>query len=609
MRVLLFSNDLMPFGELPTSGGGLRCWQLKKGLEAHGIEVISSMPGFTYLAEKYADKIPEEERKWLWRWETQDEILSRSKATAVLFASNWDHFGLSKKPEIPLIVDLHGSRLIETTMWNDPVDTDRKVSILAKADCLLCAGRRQRSYFYGWLVQAGRVPESEHFIRYIPISLSPDIPPHDYPKQSDPKAPVFVSGGGWFPWQNQSTAIFSVCSAVAERRRGSVHIFGTPHDDQGRSAEERQIREIYNQVRSMSEKCENIHVGGYIGRSELLEVYSKASVAVEAMRYNLERELAFTTRTIEYLWCGLPVLYNNFSEVGEHISEYDAGWTVDPESESEVVEAIEEIFSDAELVAQKGANAQRLVRDRFTWDKTIIPLIEFLQNPARASFVEPAVGPICPRSSFLNPKGTRVEVPLPFDGSAVLQRFVLPAENIQSIEVPFALTSAESRDRLLQLRLRLLRPNGRQLAVRKFSSSEVPLNAMVSISLPWWRSPRGGTEHILEICCEGKEAESKKDEAAGSNEVLATLGGLIERQYPYLNSDTKYTGTSLLGNEAPVGSLALSFLPGSGRVYQIRSIAERVYWMARNGQWKRIWMAGRRRLPLVVQRLRHALER
>ena len=59
-KVLLFCNDLMPFPGLPTSGGGLRCWQLYNGLKSQGFEVIASMPAFTYLTEKFFDIIPEE---------------------------------------------------------------------------------------------------------------------------------------------------------------------------------------------------------------------------------------------------------------------------------------------------------------------------------------------------------------------------------------------------------------------------------------------------------------------------------------------------------------------------------------------------------------------
>src|SRR5262245_43572074 len=94
MKVLLFANDLMPFGQLPTSGGGLRCFQLMRGLQANGVEVVASMPSFTFLAEKHFADIPEEQRDYLWQWGTQDHLVRRVKPDAVLFSSNWDHFNL-----------------------------------------------------------------------------------------------------------------------------------------------------------------------------------------------------------------------------------------------------------------------------------------------------------------------------------------------------------------------------------------------------------------------------------------------------------------------------------------------------------------------------------
>ena len=124
---------------------------------------------------------------------------------------------------------------------------------------------------------------------------------------------------------------FSACKQVKERDLGQVKIFGTPHSTSGKSPEQLLISEMYKKVQSLSESSSRIDVGGYVSRDELLGIYSKASVALECMKYNLERELAFTTRTIEYLWCGLPVLYNDFSEISGHIADYDAGWAVDPD--------------------------------------------------------------------------------------------------------------------------------------------------------------------------------------------------------------------------------------------------------------------------------------
>jgi glycosyltransferase involved in cell wall biosynthesis len=604
MKVLLFSNDLMPFGDLPTSGGGLRCFQLMKGLEAHGIEVIASMPGFTYLAEKHFQSIPLEQRELLWHWGTQDEIFERTKPDAVLFASNWDHFNITKTLSVPLIIDLHGSRLIETTMWNNPVSTDHKVRIFSKADCLLCAGRKQRNYFYGWLVQAGRVPADEHFIRYIPVSLSPDQPEHFYPAGEDADAPRFVSGGGWFPWQNQAKTIFAVCRAAAERDQGSVEIFGTPHETQNMSPDELLIRDVYTQVKALAEQSPRVKVQGYVGRDTLIEIYQHASVAVEAMQYNLERELAFTTRTIEYLWCGLPVIYNNFGEISEHIRDYNAGWAINPASDDEIAQVIDEIFANPSLVEQKSRNAKQLVRDRFSWDKTIQPLVDFLNAPVKASAVQPAVGPLCARASFLSPAGTAVDIPLEVGGHPFAQMFTVPAENIKSVEVAVALTDRVPGGNIGGIHLKLKSKSGRVLTQKKISGMDLPVNGKVSIDFPLIQRPKGGSEYVVEVgCAKGKKNSSPVDKDSATAPVV--LRGLVECPYPLRDiSDLGFSGRTLLGEQVRAKSLALSFVPGGGRFYHLKSLAQRVLWMIRNGEWRRLWRAAKKRMPGLACRLR-----
>lgn len=601
MKILLFSNDLMPFSQLPTSGGGLRCWQIYKGLQAHGYEVAVSMPSFTYLTEKHYDQIPEAQKKLLWNWGTQDDIARREKPDAIIFASNWDHYNLSNVPEVPLIIDLHGSRLIETTMWGNPVDTDRKLEILSKADCLLTAGQRQRFYFYGWLVQAGRVAEDEHFIRYIPISLSPDGPEHFDPEPTSDETPLLVSGGGWFPWQNQAKSIFAACRAVVERNKGRIEIYGTPHDTQTVSAEEQSIREIYKKVEGLAKESPRINVNGYVSRDDLLKVYSQASVAIEAMEYNLERELAFTTRTVEYLWCGLPVLYNNFGELSEHISEYDAGWCVDPTSEEEIAQALDEIFNNPELVAQKSRNAVRLVKDRFSWDKTILPLVEFLQNPTKQKPSTPAVGQICSRASYLTPNGTQVDVPLHVQAAAVEQSFIMPAENISTVEVGLALAAGEeSRNSFSAVELTLRTKRGRTLRKMQVAAADVPVNGEICIPVPVLGRPSGGSELIVSVRVLG--------DAKGEGTAPVLLRALIEPVYPFTDHRTvSVRGVTLLGEEVPVGALALRFLPGTGRVYRAQLLAERGWMMIRQGEWRRLVRAVRNRIPQVLARIRHAM--
>ncbi|MBP9837306.1 MAG: glycosyltransferase family 4 protein [Proteobacteria bacterium] len=598
MKVILFSNDLMPFGNLPTSGGGLRCYQIMKGLESQGIEVIASMPGFTYLAEKFFKEIPEQQKEWLWRWETQDELLVKSQADAVIFSSNWDHYNLNRPFNIPLIIDLHGSRLIETTMWNAPVSTDKKVQILSKADCLLCAGERQRSYFYGWLVQAGRFPKKEHFIKYIPISLSPELPEHIYPDSTDTKMPYFVSGGGWFPWQNQAKAIFSICKAVSQKNKGTIQIFGTPHETSTISAEEMKIREIYSQVKKISEQTDRVEVKGYIGREDLIEIYRRANVAVEVMQYNLERELAFTTRTIEYLWCGLPVFYNNYAEISQHIKDFDAGWVVDPQSDTAIDSIVNEIIERPELLKQKSLNAQNLVKARFTWDKTIAPLVEFLNHPQKAEKSEPVLGNVHSRPSYLSPRGNTIDVPLGGECKKVSQDFIIPDTNICLIQVPLTTYHEQGYEKIQQIEFCVRTEDGKQMIHKVCSGASLSAQGSVFLKFPFWKRPKGGEKLRLEISIKTIQSSEKQHPAL-------YLQGLLNSTYPFISStERQYSGNSLMGDKIKVSAISLNFIPGGERLLRLKFLIQRSWQMVTSGQFKRFFSAVRYRLPQLFQSFR-----
>jgi len=595
MKVLLFANDLMPFGSLPTSGGGLRCYQLMKGLEAHGVEVLASMPGFTFLAEKYSGQIPAAQRELLWRWETQDAILRDVKPDVVLFASNWDHFNLTSVKDVPVVIDLHGSRLIETTTWGNPVSTDRKVEVLSQADCLITAGRWQRSYFCGWLVQAGRVPEDEHFIRYVPISLGPDLPEHVHPDPSAPETPRFVSGGGWFPWQNQAKLLFAASREVAARGRGSVDIFGTPHETPHSSPEDREIRDVYRRIQRLGAETPRIRVRGYLGRPELIEVYRRASVALEGMRYNLERELAFTTRTIEYLWCGLPVLYNDYAEISGHLREYDAGWTVDPDSDAAIEAVLEEIFSDPDGVRRKSGNAQRLVRDRFTWDKTILPLLDFVRRPTKAPAARPVLGIVSPLPSYLVPRGVETVVPLLLPRTVLRQAFIVPADGVRAVELPVTIDGARAHF-ISRLKITVRDAGSRVLARRAYQGEELAGLRSVVAKFPVYRRVKGGDRLVFALQIEGGEA--------GGNEPVGGVTGHRGAGFPFLSSTTEGTAEA----EAEP-SLALHFSVTGGRAERAVFLAGRAWLMFRTGQWRLLSRVIARRIPVLKVHARRLLGR
>jgi hypothetical protein len=188
---------------------------------------------------------------------------------------------------------------------------------------------------------------------------------------------TFVYGGVFLPWQDPSVALETLVSTLEERNAGRLKLFGGKHPS---------IRippGKYQDLLPHLDRSPRVDLMGMIPRDALVETYLRSHVAIDVMARNPERELAFTTRTVEYLWCGLPVIYNNYAELADYIRDYDAGWTVDPLDANAIRSVIESILDNPDCIARKSINAQRLVRERLAWDRTIEPLDAFCREPRK----------------------------------------------------------------------------------------------------------------------------------------------------------------------------------------------------------------------------------
>lgn len=370
-RVLVVSGDTLPLPGLSTTGAGLRAWGLIKGLEAcgHGVSYLmpetslkSAAPGVDLAAY----------RSVVYNNFGSNDLYRRitELTPEVLVFQHWSSaVSLVGHRAIPVVIDFHGPLMLETLYQDGPYYEglrQLKIQTLAKADFFTCAGERQRHYFYPWLIQAG-FDVRQDLIQVIPVSLSPDVPART-PATGEV---TFVYGGVFLPWQDPSVALETLVTTLEERQTGRLKLFGGKHPSI-------QIPPgPYQDLVPRLERSGRVDVMGLIPRDALVETYLRSHVAIDVMARNPERELAFTTRTVEYLWCGLPVIYNNYAELADYIRDYDAGWTVDPLDARAIRAVIEAILADPACVARKSLNAQRLVRERLAWDQTIAPLDAF----------------------------------------------------------------------------------------------------------------------------------------------------------------------------------------------------------------------------------------
>lgn len=105
-----------------------------------------------------------------WEPGSQANLIASIKPDLIIFSPSWRHIDGDLQPTIPMVIDIVRPELREGTRPDDssgdaPELTDRKLRMLAAASGIVCSSREDRQYLSGWLLQAGRVPESGHFVR------------------------------------------------------------------------------------------------------------------------------------------------------------------------------------------------------------------------------------------------------------------------------------------------------------------------------------------------------------------------------------------------------------------------------------------------------------
>ncbi len=370
MDVLVLTGEPLPLPGQVTTGAGLRAWGLMRGLRCAGLDAKVAtrrlaMPGVEEEPARAHHTL-------LWEPATIAEQVERWRPGCIVA----QHWGLLRDvPPLaqPLAIDLAGPHLLERRLWgaeNWAEHLEEKLAALRRADFVVCSGERQRLYFLNHVALAG-FPVTSELLPVIPFSVSPALPEQSH------AADQFVYGGMFLPWQDPRLAIDTLLDVMECGQRGHLHFWGGPHPrlDVSRGRFDALLARLAGSPR--------VSVHGLTACDAYVDAIGRCGVALDVMARNPERELAFATRTVLYLWAGLPVIHGDGDELAPLIAEWGAGWVVDASDRNAIERAIREALDQPEEVARRGIQAQALVRARLTWDKTIEPLAVWCRSPRR----------------------------------------------------------------------------------------------------------------------------------------------------------------------------------------------------------------------------------
>ncbi len=378
--ILIVTCQALPVSGKPTTGGGLRAYNLGKALEECGHKVLFSLPRHSLTTEV---------TKKQWQGLAHNgydigNIVNTSGAEIVLFC-NWGLAAAAKNCRIPAIIDMNGSLVLENYYRrhsNLYLDSITKLSALAKTDYIIAGSETQKAYLTSWCLMAGIQPDSLR-IGIVPFSLSADTPDN-----GDNNEIEFILAGYDWPWLKNMQQIQAVCEELELCGNGSVHLFTSvaPYSD---VINEDSSTDLSGNLQSLD--LPRLVKHRPLDFSELTKKMTNGTVALDIWQRNPERDLAFPSRTVSYLWAGLPVITNNYGELSKLIQKYQAGWGIDSNDFSELKALTQQIANGGVDIKKYQENARKLFAEHLSRDKTIKDLNKFCCNPSLNRTVSPFV--------------------------------------------------------------------------------------------------------------------------------------------------------------------------------------------------------------------------
>jgi hypothetical protein len=140
-------------------------------------------------------------------------------------------------------------------------------------------------------------------------------------------------------------------------------------------------RELANELR-LADK----HVffnEGWVDYGDRHNYLLDADVGVSTHFEHVETTFSFRTRILDYLWAGRPVVATGGDTFGRLIASEGLGETVTERDVDGLVAALGRSLYDDAFAEQCRVNVARL-RPEFTWRRTMAPLVDFCEHPARA---------------------------------------------------------------------------------------------------------------------------------------------------------------------------------------------------------------------------------
>jgi len=378
MQILLITQEPPLSSDAVATGNAIRTEQLVNALQSAG-HTISQ----TWL-DTSKNRPPDAFR-------SRDELTAiiTSQHPEAILVSYWELLELLPFDLVqPVILDFVAPRPLEV-LFEHPervkTDLQRLQSNLTKCDVMLTGNQSQRDLLWFTLLQAGfdlRVCEP---VLVVPLSAEPAGRP-----VSDPgiNGWTLVSGGVHWPWRNSDDYWQAIQNMAhdSDTRAPRLVLFGGPYRWQEKNPQiSKSVAgdETGNEASPEYTATDQYQTKGLAPYSHFSRfLLDSAHIGLEVAQANIERTYSQSFRSLEFLRHGLPLICNDYLPIARLVKQYEAGWTV--KGPDEIADLLRDIMKKPGEWKTRSENAIRLVEEALNPDKTVKPLLDWLEMPAKA---------------------------------------------------------------------------------------------------------------------------------------------------------------------------------------------------------------------------------
>lgn len=296
---------------------------------------------------------------------------------------------------------------------------------LERGDFFLCASERQRHFWLGHLAALGRLTptmyDSDPTVRSL-LAVAPFGLPGKPPQRTaspirgrlgaiGPDDKVILWAGGVYSWLDPLTLLHAV-ARLSERHPDVRLVFlGMRHPNP-----DVPIMDIGSQTRALAERLglTDKHVffnDGWVPYHERQNWLLDSDCGVITHHEHIETTFAFRTRVLDYLWAGLPIVTSDGDAFADLVRTEQLGVVAPAEDPAALADALERALYDADFAVDV-RDRIAAVRERFTWETALAPLISFCRNPMPAPDRLPGAGPLIPNKSLPPTEAARRDLAL-----------------------------------------------------------------------------------------------------------------------------------------------------------------------------------------------------